>query len=63
MTLVDTQAAAHAARVQPATIRSWARRGKLERQGSDANGRAMYSLSQVYTVARDQQIGTRVHST
>lgn len=57
MTLVDTQAAAHAARVKPATIRSWARRGKLAQHGTDWRGRSLYDLAEVYTAARDTRPG------
>lgn len=52
MTLVDTLAAAAAARVAPATIRKWATRGKLERQGTDEKGRTLYDLAAVYRLAR-----------
>lgn len=48
---VDTLAAAHAARVRPATIRSWAHRGHLERAGTDPKGRALYVLDDVYRTA------------
>lgn len=57
MTLVDTVAAAHAARVKPATIRSWARRGKLAQHGTDWRGRGLYDLAEVYTAARDTRMG------
>ena len=46
--LVDTQAAAQAARVAPATIRSWAQRGHLQRMGTDHHGRTLYALDDVY---------------
>ena len=52
MTLVDTQAAASAARVKPATIRSWASRGKLEARGTDSKGRRLYSLADIYLLLR-----------
>lgn len=55
--LVDTQAAAVAARVQAATIRQWARRGKLQRQGKDEVGRVLYRLDDVYRAARDTRTG------
>lgn len=57
VTLVDTQAAAHAARIQPATIRSWARRGKLTQHGTDWRGRSLYDLNEVYAAARDTRTG------
>lgn len=50
--LVDTLAAAEAARVAPATIRSWAHRGQLEKVGSDYRGRTLYSLDDVYRLAK-----------
>ncbi|WPM94398.1 MerR-like transcriptional regulator [Arthrobacter phage Cupello] len=51
--LVDTQAAAVAVSVSPATVRSWAHRGYLERKGTGpGSGRpAQYDLGQVYNVA------------
>lgn len=51
--LVDTQAAAVAVGVAPATVRSWAYRGYLVRQGTGpGSGRAgLYDLGQVYSVA------------
>lgn len=49
--LVDTLAAAHAARVKPALIRTWAARGKLERKGTDQAGRTLYALDDVYRLA------------
>ncbi|HEX7352500.1 hypothetical protein [Brachybacterium sp.] len=49
--LVDTLAAAHAARVKPALIRTWAARGKLARQGEDQQGRTLYALDDVYRLA------------
>lgn len=48
---VDTLAAAEAARVKPATIRKWAERGTLERQGTDHRGRTLYLLDDVYRAA------------
>lgn len=49
--LVDTLAAAAAARVKPALIRTWATRGHLEAQGSDHRGRTLYRLDDVYRAA------------
>ena len=51
--LVDTQAAAVAVQVAPATVRSWAHRGYLERKGTGpGSGRVgLYDLGQVYSVA------------
>ena len=51
MTTVDTNAAALAAGVKPATIRDWARRGLLCRVGSDNRARALWDLDQVDHVA------------
>lgn len=50
--LVDTLMAACAARVRPATIRSWAHRGKLTPHGTDAKGRTLYDLDDVYRATR-----------
>lgn len=49
--LVDSVAAAVAAKVKPATVRSWAWRGYLTAQGRDARGRSLYALADVYAVA------------
>ncbi|AYN57546.1 MerR-like helix-turn-helix DNA binding domain protein [Arthrobacter phage Kepler] len=51
--LVDTQAAAVAVSVSPATVRSWAFRGYLVRAGTlPGSGRpALWDLGQVYSVA------------
>lgn len=48
---VDTLAAAEAARVKPALIRTWAARGLLERQGRDHRNRTLYALDDVYRLA------------
>lgn len=52
--LVDTQAAAVAARVTPSTIRSWVHRGKLQRVGYDAAGRALVDLTSVYEMTKQR---------
>lgn len=49
--LVDTQAAAVAVHVAPATVRSWAHRGWLERKGTGRGNRAVWDLGRVYEVA------------
>ena len=48
---VDTLAAAQAARVKPALIRTWATRGLLERRGRDHRNRTLYALDDVYRLA------------
>lgn len=58
--LVDSVAAAVAAKVAPSTIRSWAKRGKLTRQGQDDKGRALYALADVYAVL-SSKIQGRAH--
>lgn len=55
MTLVDTQAAAVAAGVDPATIRSWARRNQLAQHGTDHKRRTLYDLAEVYKLAREKR--------
>lgn len=45
--LVDAQAAACAANVQPGTIRVWLTRGKLTRHGYDSQGRALIDLDEL----------------
>ena len=57
--LVDTQAAAAAGIVSPATVRSWAHRGWLVRRGTGRRNRALYSLEDVYQVAADLRAGER----
>lgn len=52
MKLVDGNMAAEAARVKPATIRQWAKRGKLTKRGVE-RGRVLYDLDEVYTCERD----------
>ena len=55
--LVDSVAAAVAAKVKPATVRSWAWRGYLKAQGRDAKGRSLYALADVYAVAASKVSG------
>lgn len=55
--LVDSAAAAVAAKVKPATIRSWANRGQLVRQGTDHKGRTLYALAEVYALAASKTQG------
>lgn len=49
MTLVDTEAAAFAAGVAPATIRDWCRAHQLTRHGT--RRKAMWDLAEVYRLA------------
>lgn len=49
--LVDTVSAAVAVDKPRSTIRRWAHEGRFERKGSDAAGRALYSLADVYRAA------------
>ncbi len=50
-TLVDSQAAAAAARVPAGTIRRWAHEGRLTRHGTDHRRRTLYDLDEVTRVA------------
>jgi hypothetical protein len=50
--LVDSVSAAHAVARPESTIRGWAHQGKLQRHGTDAAGRALYDLAEVYKVAQ-----------
>jgi len=50
--LVDSISAAVAVDRPKATIRAWAHRGLITRQGQDAKGRALYDLAEVYRVAQ-----------
>jgi len=56
-TLADTEAIASFLHVRPATVRSWAHRGQLERRGRDRRGRTLYSVKQAQGLApfADQQ--------
>ncbi len=51
MKLVDAQALAILLRVPAATIRQWARRGKLTRQGRDGKGRTLYDINEARTLS------------
>lgn len=57
--LVDTQAAAAAGIVSPATVRSWQHRGWLVRKGTGKRNRALYDLEDVYRVAAALRAGKR----
>lgn len=50
--VTTTEAAEHAYR-DPATVRGWAHRGKLNAAGTDAEGRPLYDLDDVLDVERD----------
>jgi hypothetical protein len=52
MRLLSTEDAALACGVEPATIRQWARRGKLTRHGT--HQRAMYRLDELAALARQR---------
>jgi hypothetical protein len=56
-TQITTGEAAALARVQPATIRSWARRKKLHEVARDPNNRPLYSTADVVRVAQEQAEG------
>lgn len=49
--LVDSVSAAVAVDRPKSTIRRWAHQGHIERRGSDARGRALYDLADVWAVA------------
>jgi len=50
--LLDTVALAAFLDVRPATVRSWARRRKLARRGTDDHRRALYSVTQASELAK-----------
>lgn len=50
--LADTTALATWLKISPATVRSWANRGRLERRGRDARGRTLYSLREAATLVQ-----------
>lgn len=49
--LVDAQALALLLDVKAATIRQWARRGKLQRRGKDKQGRTLYDIAEARQLA------------
>lgn len=49
--LVDAQALALLLDVKAATIRQWARRGKLQRRGKDKQGRTLYAIAEARQLA------------
>lgn len=54
--LVDTVAAAAAAGRAASSVRRWAHEGRLVRQGTDRQGRALYDLADVYRIASNQRV-------
>lgn len=61
--LVDAVALALLLNVQPATIRQWARRGKLTRRGQDKQGRTLYAIAEARSLSAKQAAadGTKQH--
>lgn len=53
--LVDALALALLLDVKPATIRQWARRGKLQRHGKDPQGRTLYAIAEARQHAAEPQ--------
>jgi hypothetical protein len=49
--LADVNAAALAATVKPAIVRSWAHRGYIRRHGYDTRGRALVDVREVQAYA------------
>jgi hypothetical protein len=54
--LADTQAAALAADVKPAQLRSWLHRGALIRHGHDHRGRALIDLDELEALQKLKQL-------
>ena len=52
MMLADTMAIAVLTGRKPATVRSWARKGLIERKGTDGRHRALYDVGQAQELAR-----------
>lgn len=44
--LADALALAALLHVKPATVRSWAHRGRISRRGRDRHGRTLYSIAE-----------------
>jgi hypothetical protein len=51
LVLADTNAAAAAAEVKPAMVRSWAHRGYIKRHGYDRTGRTLVDVAEVQAYA------------
>jgi len=49
--LADGPALAKFFSVSPATVRSWAHRGQLEKRGTDERGRNLYSVAEAQALA------------
>lgn len=54
--VTDIYAAAAAAKVKPALIRSWLHRGYITRQGHDRQGRALVDLAEVQKYAGTRRL-------
>jgi DNA-directed RNA polymerase specialized sigma24 family protein len=53
--LADALALAALLHVSPATVRSWAHRGRLDRRGRDPRGRTLYSIAEASALAPPPQ--------
>lgn len=49
--LADALALAALLHVSPATVRSWAHRGRISRRGRDHRGRTLYSVAEATALA------------
>lgn len=53
--ITDIYAAAAAAKVKPAIVRSWLHRGYIARRGYDRTGRALVDVAEVQAYAEDRR--------
>lgn len=53
--LADALALSALLHVSPATVRSWAHRGRISRRGRDARGRTLYSIAEATALAAPTQ--------
>jgi DNA-binding transcriptional MerR regulator len=51
--LADGPALAKFFGVSPVTVRSWVRRGRLQRRGRDRRGRNLYSVAEAQSLAEN----------
>jgi DNA-binding transcriptional MerR regulator len=49
--LIDAYAVSNRLGISPATVRSWVKRGRLTRAGTDPDGRALYRFPDVWRLS------------
>lgn len=56
MVLIDAATAANRLLIDPSTIRSWVKRGKIQAQGTDYRGRKLYDWDQLAKLEADGRL-------